>query len=115
MHYFESKKREDFDASLSDEIKTVNIERAMSLLPELLKDAELVEHRGDLLAYGPAPYFHKPVLGRFPNWENGYIASRFGGMGINMSIGAGETMAHLIVDSEAPFETKQMVEILSPE
>lgn len=115
MHYFESKKREDFDDSLSDEIKTVNIERAMSLLPELLKDAELVEHRGDLLAYGPAPYFHKPVLGRFPNWENGYIASRFGGYGINMSIGAGETMAHLIVDSEAPFETKQMVEILSPE
>jgi len=114
MHYFESKKRENFDAGLSEEIKITNIERAVSLLPKLLQEAELVEHRGDLLAYGPAPYFHKPILGRFPRWENGYIASRFGGMGINMSVGAGETMAHLIVDGEAPFEIKNMVRHLSP-
>jgi hypothetical protein len=35
-------------------------------------------------------------------------------MGINMSVGAGETMTYLIVDGEAPFETKNMVETLSP-
>jgi sarcosine oxidase subunit beta len=113
-HYFESKKRENFDSRLSAEIRDKNIEAAMDLLPELLKDAELIEHRGDLLAYGPSPFFQKPVLGRFPEWENGYIATRFGGMGINMSVGVGEVMADLIVDGEVSFGAKKMLEHLSP-
>ncbi len=48
-------------------------------------------------------------------WENGYIASRFGGMGIHMSVGAGEVMADLIVDSEVAFGVKKMIEHLSPD
>ncbi len=85
----------------------------MKLLPDLLETAEFVEHRGDLLAYGPSPFYQKPVLGRLQGWGNGYIASRFGGMGINMSVGAGEVMADLIVDGEVPFGVKNMIEHLS--
>jgi len=113
-HYFESKKREDFDTSLSEEIKNRNIEAAVDLLPDLLDKAELIEHRGDLLAYGPDPFYQKPVMGRFPDWKNGYVATRFGGMGINMSIGAGEVMADLIADGQVPVGSKKMMEHLSP-
>lgn len=112
--YFELKSRPDFDASLSEDVKTRNIESAMALLPELLEEAELIEHRGDLLAYGPKPYYHKPVMGRLPEWENGYIATRFGALGIQMSLGAGEVMAGLIAEGEVPFHAKKMMEHLSP-
>jgi hypothetical protein len=86
----------------------------MRLLPDLLEGAELVEHRGDLLAYGPEPYYHKPVMGRLPGVDNGYIATRFGALGIQMSVGAGEVMADLIADGKVPFRAKQMLEYLSP-
>jgi glycine/D-amino acid oxidase-like deaminating enzyme len=95
--------------------KDRNIEAAMKLIPDLLEKAVLVEHRGDLTAYGPSPIFPKPLLGRFREWKNGYIASRFGGMGIHMSVGAGEVMADLIVDSEVAFGVKKMIEHLSPD
>jgi glycine oxidase len=113
-HYFESKARQDFDTGLSEAIKTKNIEAAMELLPTLLKSAELVEHRGDLLAYGPSPFYQKPVMGRIPGWENGYVATRFGGMGINMSVGVGQVMADLIADGEVSFQVKKMMECLGP-
>ena len=113
-HYFTSKKRDDFDSSLSEEIKERNIAAGMKLLPDLLKQAEFVEHRGDLLAYGPAPFYQKPVMGRFPRWANGYVATRFGGMGINMSVGVGEVMADLIVDGDVSFSVKKMIEHLNP-
>jgi glycine/D-amino acid oxidase-like deaminating enzyme len=112
--YFRSKARPDFDSSLSEEVKNMNIEAAMRLLPDLLEGAELVEHRGDLLAYGPEPYYHKPVMGRLPGVDNGYIATRFGALGIQMSVGAGEVMADLIADGKVPFRAKQMLEYLSP-
>jgi glycine oxidase len=112
--YYELKKRPDFNADLSDEIAKMNIEAALTLLPDLLQNSELVEHRGDLLAYGPPPFYQKPVIGSFPRWENGYVATRFGGMGVNMSVGTGEIMADLIVDSEVPFTVRKMVEHLSP-
>ena len=112
--YFRSKIKPDFDISLSEEIKNKNIEAAMRLLPDLLEGAELVEHRGDLLAYGPEPYYHKPVMGRLPGLDNGYIATRFGALGIQMSLGAGEVMADFIADGEAPARAKQMIEYLSP-
>ncbi|MCP4751106.1 MAG: FAD-binding oxidoreductase [Proteobacteria bacterium] len=63
-HYFESKRRDDFDTRLSEDIKTRNIETAMNLLPGMLDTAELVEHRGDLLAYGPAPFGTKAMMER---------------------------------------------------
>lgn len=113
-HYFESKQRADFNTELSEEIRDVNINAALKLLPDLLQKAELIEHRGDLLAYGPAPFYQKPVMGRFKEWKNGYIASRFGGMGINMSVGAGEIMADLIAEGEVSFNVKDLVECLSP-
>jgi len=113
--YFELKTRTDFDTPLSEEVKMKNLEVAMDVLPQLLGNAELVEHRGDLLAYGPAPYYHKPVMGRLPGWENGYIATRFGAFGIMMSVGAGEVMAELIANGRVPFHAKQMMEHLSPE
>jgi len=112
-HYFEFKARHDFDAGLSEEVKTKNIEAAMKLLPSL-KRSELVEHRGDLLAYGPKPFYHKPVMGQLPGWDNGYIATRFGGMGIHLSVGAGEYMADYIVDEKVPVRVKHMMEVLSP-
>ena len=111
--YFEMKTRHDFDSSLSDEIKTTNIEAAMKLLPEL-EDSELVEHRGDLLAYGPDPFYHKPVMGRIPGWGNGYVATRFGGLGIHLSVGVGEIMADLIVNDEMPLQAKHIFECLGP-
>ena len=46
--------------------------------------------------------------------ENGYVATRFGGMGINMSVGVGEVMADLIVDGDVSFAVKKMIEHLSP-
>jgi glycine oxidase len=113
-HYFESKARKDFDTGLSEAIKTKNIEAAMELLPTLLKSAELVEHRGDLLAYGPSPFYQKPVMGSIPGWGNGYVATRFGGMGINMSVGSGQVMADLIADGEVAFQAKNMMECLRP-
>ena len=112
-HYFDFKARPDFDDSLSEEVKTQNIEAAMKLLPSLTK-SELVEHRGDLLAYGPAPFYHKPVMGRFPTWQNAYIATRFGGMGIHLSVGAGEYMADFIAGEDPPVRVKQMMKVLSP-
>jgi len=114
-HFFDSAKRENFDSRLTDKAKDRNIEAAMKLIPDLLEKAVLVEHRGDLTAYGPSPIFPKPLLGRFREWENGYIASRFGGMGIHMSVGAGRVMADLIVDSEVAFGVKKMIEHLSPD
>jgi hypothetical protein len=59
--------------------RTWNIE---GLCFKTLMKPDLVEHRGDHLAYGPDPYYHKPVMGRLPGWENGFIATRFGAFGI---------------------------------
>jgi glycine oxidase len=112
--YFDLKTRTDFNTPLSEDVKMKNIEAAMDMLPGLLDDADLVEHRGDLLAYGPAPYYHKPVMGRLPGWENGYIATRYGAFGIVMSVGAGEIMADFILDGRVPFHAKQMMKHLSP-
>jgi glycine oxidase len=113
--YFELKARTDFDTPLSEDVKMKNIEAATNVLPRLLEDADLVEHRGDLLAYGPDPYYHKPIMGRLPGWENGFIATRFGAFGIQMSVGAGEVIAELVANGRVPFHAKQMMDHLSPE
>jgi glycine/D-amino acid oxidase-like deaminating enzyme len=111
--YFEMKARDDFDSSLSEVVKTKNIEAALELLPSLA-EADLVEHRGDLIPYAPSPYYHKPVIGRLPEWENGYIATRFGAFGIQLSAGAGEIIADIIADGQIPYRSKHMMAHLSP-
>jgi len=111
--YFTSKARPDFSAELTEEVKTRNIEAAMALLPAL-EDADLVEQRGDLLAYGPDPVYHKPVMGRIPGYGNAYLATRYGGLGIHQSVGTGEIMADFIADGRPPFYARRLLEHLSP-
>ena len=105
--------RPDFDASLSEEMKMAVLAGVSRVLPAL-EDATIVEHRGDLLAMAPTPPYQKPVMGRFPKWQNGYIASRFGGDGICMSPATGELMAELIDTGKAPLRARRMFERLAP-
>ncbi|MHC4744111.1 MAG: hypothetical protein ACYS8Z_19510, partial [Planctomycetota bacterium] len=55
----------------------------------------------------------KPIIGRIPDWENGYFATA-GGFGIHLSAGIGEVMADLIINGEAPYHAKQMMEHIQP-
>ena len=74
----------------------------------------IVEHRGDLLALAPSPPYQKPVMGRLPEFRNGYVASRFGGDGVYMSPATGEVMAELIDTGKAPLRDRRMLEWLAP-
>ena len=112
--YFESKFRPDFNTRLSENIKIKNIEAALSILPELLEDADLIEHRGDILSYGPDPIYQKPVIGPLPGWQNGYVATRFGGMGMVLSVGTGLIMADLIANNQVPYYARHLLDYLSP-
>jgi len=105
--------RPDFDASLSEEVKLEILKGTAGILPTL-EDAKLLEYRGDLLAVPTKAPIHKPVMGRLPEWQNGYIATHFGGLGINMSPAAGELMAELIATGRAPLRAKRMLKALSP-
>ena len=107
------KTRDDFEYILSDDLKNQIMQGAINVSSDL-EDSELIEHRGDLLAFSPGPNYHKPVLGRLPEWDNGYIATRFGGLGIMLSPGVGQVMADLIADGEVPYRAKHMMEHLSP-
>jgi glycine/D-amino acid oxidase-like deaminating enzyme len=80
-----------------------------------LNEAKLVEQRGDFEAWSPPPKRIQPVLGRHPEWENVYIATRFGTLGMMMSPGTGRVMADLIIaGGRAPARFKNMIEVLSP-
>ena len=68
--------RPDLDASLTEGVKQQILEGVVEILPAL-EDATILEHRGDLLAMAPTPPHHKPVMGRLPRWQNGYVAARF--------------------------------------
>jgi glycine oxidase len=105
--------RPNFDTSLSEEVKLKVVKGVAGILPAL-EDATIVEHRGDLLAMAPTPPYQKPVMGRLPQWQNGYIASRFGGDGICMSPAAGELMAELIETGKTPLRARRMFERLAP-
>jgi glycine/D-amino acid oxidase-like deaminating enzyme len=105
--------RADFDASLSEETKLAALQGVARILPAL-EEARIVEHRGDLLAMAPTPPYQKPVMGRFPQWRNGYVASRFGGDGICMSPATGELMAELIDTGRVPLRARRMFECLAP-
>jgi glycine/D-amino acid oxidase-like deaminating enzyme len=103
----------DFDASLSEETKLAALQGVVQILPAL-EEATIVEHRGDLLAMAPTPPYQKPVMGRLPEWRNGYVAARFGGDGVCMSPATGELMAELIDTGRAPLRARRMFECLAP-
>jgi len=105
--------RPDFDASLDEEVKFEVVKGVAQVLPAL-EEATIVEHRGDLLAMAPTPPYQKPVMGRFPGWQNAYVATRFGGDGVCMSPSAGELMAELIETGRAPLRARRMFERLAP-
>jgi len=105
--------RPNLDASLSEEVKQEVVKGVTRILPAL-EDATIVEHRGDLLAMAPTPPYQKPVMGRFPKWQNGYVASRFGGDGICMGPAIGELMAELIDTRKTPLRARRMFERLAP-
>lgn len=109
----ESRRRSDFDASLSDEAALQVMARVTRILPSL-EQARLVEHRGDLLAYAPPAPCERPVLGRIPGWENAHVATRFGGSGMMLSPGVGELMAGLVADGSIPLRARQLMDVLSP-
>ncbi|HWT80672.1 MAG TPA: FAD-binding oxidoreductase, partial [Candidatus Methylomirabilis sp.] len=104
-----------FDVRLTtEELKMKLLDEAVELLPTL-SEAKLVEQRGDLEAWSPPPKRIQPVLGRLPEWENIYIATRFGTLGMMMSPGTGRVMADLILSGgHAPARFKHMLEVLSP-
>jgi glycine oxidase len=105
--------RDEFDDSLTEELKLRTVSGCAKILPQL-EEAKLLEHRGDLLAMRASAPFQKPTLGRLPQWENGYLATHFGGLGINMSPAAGELMAELIATGRPPLRAAQTLAHLAP-
>jgi glycine oxidase len=103
----------NFDSSLTEESKLSAIEMATYLFPKI-EEGSIVEHRGDLECWAPVLRM-QPVLGRHPEWDNVYLASRFGTSGIMLSLSAGELMAELIArDGQAPYRVEKLLETLSP-
>ena len=103
----------NFDSSLTEESKLSAIEMATNLFPKI-KEGSIVEHRGDLECWAPVLRM-QPVLGRHPEWDNVYLASRFGPRGIMLSLSAGELMAELIArGGQAPYRVEKLFETLSP-
>lgn len=90
------------------------IETSIDILPRLA-EATVLEHRGDLEGFGPAPVFLEPMIGKLPEWDNVYVAFRFGTMGVMASLGTGECMAELIVaNGRIGGRYKTLLEYLSP-
>jgi glycine/D-amino acid oxidase-like deaminating enzyme len=105
--------RPSLDASLTEEVKLETLKGVARILPAL-ENAKILEYRGDLLAMAPTPPYHKPVIGRLPEWQNGYVASRFGGLGVCMSPATGELMAELIDTGNTPLRARRMFERIAP-
>jgi len=96
----EPKRRSDFDASLSDEVAWRSWPVCRGSFS--LKQARLVEHRGNLVVYARPVRCERPVLGRIPGWENAHVATRFGGSGMILSPRVGEPMAGFVADASIP-------------
>lgn len=105
--------RPDFDASICEKTKLAALEGAVEVLP-MFEDATIVEHRSDLLAMVPTPPSQKPVMGRFPEWRNAYVAARFDGDGICTSPATGELMAESIDTAQAPLRARRLFECIAP-
>ncbi|MFC1894163.1 NAD(P)/FAD-dependent oxidoreductase [Chloroflexota bacterium] len=97
---------EGFDDNPTEEAKEKMIKGAVRLFPEL-EESTVVEAMSGLLAYPPDAL---PILGRLPGWENVYIATGLGTMGITLSPVVGRIMADLI----AKGKTDKVIEKLSP-
>ena len=106
--------RPDLDATLTEEIKLEILQGVVRVLPAL-ENAKILEHRGDLLSLAPTEPHHRPVLGRLPGWRNGYVASRFGALGVCMSPAVGEIVAEWIDTQVAPLRARRLLEWLAPE
>jgi glycine/D-amino acid oxidase-like deaminating enzyme len=52
------------------------------------------------------------VLGKLPQWHNGYVATHFGLLGISMSPAAGELMAELIATGKPPLRAAKTLDHL---
>jgi glycine oxidase len=105
--------RPDYENTLNEEDRTRMIEGAVDLLPSIA-EAKFIEHRGDLLHWGPGPYHWKPALGLVPGWDNAYVAVRMP-IGITMSLGVGRCMADIIIGNGKPsFRYQMMMDHLSP-
>jgi len=103
----------NFDSSLTEESKLSAIEMGTHLFPEI-ENGSIVEHRGDLECWAPVVRM-RPVLGRHPEWDNVYLASRFGTSGIMLSLSAGQLMAELIArGGQAHYRVEKLLEALSP-
>jgi glycine/D-amino acid oxidase-like deaminating enzyme len=103
-----------FEASLTTEdAKLMMLADAMELLPSM-GDAKLIEQRGDFECWSPAPLRIRPVLGRLPEWDNVYLATRFGTLGMMMSLGAGRVLSELILQGTPPVRFRRLLEELSP-
>jgi len=103
----------DFDGSTTEQNKLSAIEMAAELFPEMEKGS-VVEHRGDLECWAPVLRM-QPALGRHPEWENVYVASRLGTFGFALSLSVGEIMADLIArGGRAPYRVEKLLEFLSP-
>jgi len=105
--------QDHWGTALSEDHKYEILENAIEIAPSL-EDARLVEYRGDLQGWAPQPPYHKPVMGVMPGWENAFVATRFGTLGICQSLGAGTLMADLIIDGQPPMGHKKLMEHLDP-
>ncbi len=103
--------RETYDDSLNEELILKTVTECAAILPEL-GDAKLLEHRGDLLSMPADAPSEKPVLGKLPQWRNGYVATHFGPLGISMSPAAGELMAELIATGKPPLRAAKTLDHL---
>ncbi len=98
----------DDDRSLNEARKLSAIEMANNLFPEIEKGS-VVEHRGDLECWAPGLQM-QPVLGRHSEWDNVYLASRFGTFGFALSLSTGEIMAELIAGGgRAPYRIEKLL------
>ncbi len=103
--------RETYDDSLNEELILKTVTECAAILPEL-SDAKLLEHRGDLLSMPADAPSEKPILGRLPQWRNGYVATHFGPLGISMSPAAGELMAEMIATGKPPLRAARTLDHL---
>jgi len=103
--------RETYDDSLNEELKLKTLTECAAILP-VLEDAKLLEHRGDLLSMPAEAPSEKPILGRLPQWRNGYVATHFGPLGISMSPAAGELMAEMIATGKPPLRAAKALDHL---
>jgi len=103
----------DFDSSLTEESRHSAIRMATELFPGMEK-AGVVEHRGDLECWAPLMRM-QPVIGRHPEWDNVYLASRFGTFGMALSLAAGEITADLVAQGgRVPYRVENLLKALSP-